>query len=296
MHCTIFLCRINFLIEFNATGGWGSTIMNYTEQLGNGTTTTTAYDANGKIKGLTRHGYQPHTLTSVVVDQLTYNYKANNKSNQLLNVIDAVNNPQTHLGDFRTSTQHTQSKNATTIDYEYDNNGNLIKDFNKDIKIAGNGITYNHLNLPIQIQVKKLGPSLAGEILYYYDATGGGKVRKQVKEYEVTIPVGTSTLISDITTTTFYADGLVYETKEYSDATLQPQLNYAMRLQYLLHEAGRLRYQHGTTPALNKLAYDYHLTDHVGNVRMMLTEEVSPLINFTATMETATRSVEEQFF
>jgi hypothetical protein len=57
---------------------------------------------------------------------LTYNYKYNQLSNQLLNVIDVSNDAATKLGDFRTSTLHPNAggKTTTTMDYDYDANGN----------------------------------------------------------------------------------------------------------------------------------------------------------------------------
>jgi RHS repeat-associated protein len=128
-----------------------------------------------------------------------------------------------------------------------------------------------------------------------YDATGG-KLRKQVIENEVAVPWGTGTLTSNITTTTIYADGFIYETKLYSQGILDGALGYTLRLQYILHEEGRIRMVHGSTPAQNKLAYDYHLTDHVGNIRTVLTEEALPPTDFKATMETANRTQEEGWF
>ena len=56
----------------------------------------------------------------------------------------------------------------------YDPNGNLTADLNKDISsLAGStGITYNHLNLPAQISVRKNTTTNRGTITYTYDAGG----------------------------------------------------------------------------------------------------------------------------
>jgi RHS repeat-associated protein len=56
------------------------------------------------------------------------------------------------------------------------------------------------------------------------------------------------------------------------------------------------KYVHSNTLAQNKLAYDYHLTDHVGNIRTVLTEEAVAPTDFKATMETANRTQEEGWF
>jgi len=284
------MLRANF-IQHNPDGtGWNSSKVNYTEQMGNGTQGNTAYDANGNIKALTRHAYRPHTLSSAVTDQLTYAYRLTNQSNQLQYVSDGVNHPQTQMGDFRTSILHTQSKTTATEDYTYDANGNLTRDYNKDVATAANGagVSYNHLNLPTLIQVKKQGGGLAGDIEYKYDATGG-KLRKKVQENGVAVPWPGGALTSNITTTSFYADGFIYETKTYTHTTLQTNLGYTIRLQYILHPEGRVRFIAGATLAQNKLVYDYHLTDHVGNVRVVLTEEIAMGKPYAASMEDAIR-------
>ena len=55
-----------------------------------------------------------------------------------------------------------------TADYAYDVNGNMVKDLNKDIVTSAgtNGITYNHLNLPEAITIKKDVSSNKGTITY----------------------------------------------------------------------------------------------------------------------------------
>ena len=59
-------------------------------------------------------------------------------------------------------------------DYEYDANGNLVKDLNKNIS----SITYNYLNLPEEITVAD------SSIRFFYDATGR-KVSKVVTEVQI---------------------------------------------------------------------------------------------------------------
>lgn len=219
------------------------------------------YDRNGNLRAMDQWGWKPNE--SYQIDNLSYNYY-NSNSNKLRNVIDGNNVPESLVGDFKTSANHTQSKTTATIDYEYDANGNLVKDLNKDIVTTtnGNGITYNHLNLPSQITVRKNGAVNRGTITYTYDAAGT-KLRKTT--------VDVSTTGKTITTTTDYLMGQVYETRTTVPADAAG--DYPIRLQLLHHEEGRIRFTPliGATPA--KLSYDYFLKDHLGNVRMVLTED-----------------------
>jgi hypothetical protein len=136
------------------------------------------YDANGNILSMKQKGYK--LSGSSTLDSLVYNYIPN--SNRLLNVIDGVNDVNTKLGDFRTSSLHPNagSKNSSTVDYTYDGNGNMVKDLNKDLVTfaGGNGVEYNYLNLPAKVTLKKNGSSNKGFIEFVYDA-GGRKLKKQ---------------------------------------------------------------------------------------------------------------------
>lgn len=111
------------------------------------------YDLNGNIKQLTRYGLRAPNNTLNTIDQLFYTYDGN----KLIAVDDAVS---TYSGnDFTDNGNHYTG----TPEYNYDRNGNLIKDSNKEIA----SITYNHLNLPISIN-----RSNENRIEYIYDATG----------------------------------------------------------------------------------------------------------------------------
>lgn len=193
---------------------------------------------------------------SATIDQLTYSYQSN--SNKLSQVNDAQNDPQSKLGDFK----YTGSKQST--DYSYDGNGNLNLDNNKAIS----SITYNHLNLPAVITVTS-----KGTITYTYDAAGT-KIKK------VTVD---NTVSPSLTTTTLYLNAAVYQNDT---------------LQFIGHEEGRVRwakhkYLNGTTGY--EFEYDYFLKDHLGNVRMVLTQQ-KDTAQYMATMESAYRSTESQLF
>ena len=261
------------------TGGWNNTAgVDFSMQMGDGADPTTAYDANGNIRQMWQKGLL--LQSSDWIDKLKYTY--NDNSNQLKNVIDLKNDPSTKLGDFRTSALHPQktlkdneatapgSVDLSTItDYNYDVNGNMTKDLNKDIAAAnaGDGIVYNHLNLPARITVQKVGGN-KGTITYVYDA-GGIKHQKITKELGVSVPFNGTTYVSDVTTTTSYEGSFTYETKDYSNPVLS-SLNTTDQLQFLAQEEGRIR---PTGDVATPFVYDYFIKDHLGNVRMVLTDE-----------------------
>ncbi|HEY6504584.1 MAG TPA: DUF6443 domain-containing protein [Chitinophagaceae bacterium] len=246
--------------------------INFDMQMGDGTDAATAYDENGNIKAMKQWGLK--ITSSSLIDDLQYNYRFNNstQTNKLLNVTDFQNDDQTKLGDFRSSPLYTAAlggpKNSNTTDYTYDINGNLKKDLNKDIgNSSTDGIQYNHMNLPWRITVKNATGD-KGTITYIYDAAGN-KLEKRTAETGQPVK------------TTFYAWGGVYE----NDI-----------LQFLGHEEGRIRYKPavGATPA--SFIYDYFIKDHLGNVRMVLTEERQNDQYPAVTFETAATANEQLYY
>jgi RHS repeat-associated protein len=193
----------------------------------------------------------------VQIDNLTYTQVTN--SNRLQAVTDAFNDNTSKLGDFK-----YDPATKTSTDYGYDVNGNLISDKNKAIS----SITYNHLNLPAVITV-----TTKGSITYTYDATGD-----KLKKVSVDNTIGGKT----ITTITTYIGGIVYESKITSPA--DPN-DYTDRLQFIAHEEGRIRYTPIIGTASAKLSYDYFIKDHLGNIRMVLTDEQQQDIYPAATLE-----------
>ncbi len=120
-----------------------------------------------------------------------------------------------------------------TNDYGYDASGKLTSDANKGIT----SITYNYLNLPERIY---FGTS---RYLAYSYSADGAKLRKEVWEN------GTRTSWTD------YAGAMVYEKGI---------------LQFMPTEEGRAlspQASGGTT-----WAYEYHLKDHLGNLRVAFRE------------------------
>ncbi|MEP6747510.1 MAG: DUF6443 domain-containing protein [Bacteroidota bacterium] len=239
------------------------------------------YDANGNILQMTQMGWK--ASGSVFIDNLTYNLVAN--TNRLQNVIDGASDQNTSLSDFRYSPAYTSSlggtgKTASTSDYDYDNNGNLKSDKNKDIT----SISYNYLNLPVTITF-----SGNGTVSYIYDAAGN-KLAKTVLDNNVNTMVnGTQTTATTINT---YIAGFVYETKQYGALALS-NLQYTDKLQLFGHEEGRIRglYKNFSSPnTLTGFVFDYFLKDHLGNTRMVLTEDqqtdVYPTLDFEGSSAT----------
>jgi RHS repeat-associated protein len=255
---------------FNQSAG-----VNFDMKMGDdGNNVISAYDDNGNIKRMQQWGWK---LTgSVQIDNMRYTYIEG--SNRLKSVTDFHNDPVTKLGDFKTNTAHPQNatKSALTInstqvefdaitDYTYDANGNLNLDNNKTIS----SITYNHLNLSTVITVTG-----KGTITYSYDAAGN-KLKKET--------VDNSTAGKTITTTTTYIGGMVYESKTTSPSNT-PNDDYVDRLQFIGHEEGRIRFKLADA----SFQYDYMIKDHLGNVRMVLTEEQQQDRYPAATLEDAT--------
>ncbi|MCW3467948.1 DUF6443 domain-containing protein [Chitinophaga nivalis] len=206
------------------------------------------YDANGNITKMAQKGMEG--TNRVPLDQMAYTYLPN--SNKLAAVYD-TSGVSTALGDFK------NGKN-TGNDYDYDVNGNLVKDLNKSIS----AITYNHLNLPVLITMDN-----KGTIAYQYDAAGN-KVKKTVTDR-------TGSAVK--TTTTSYINGFVYQNDT---------------LQFFGHEEGRVRlaYKTGQAPTY---VYDYFVKDHLGNTRLVLTEQ-RDFSMYAATMETPAAAKEAQLF
>ena len=229
---------------FNQTAG-----INYDVKMGDGTTVSTAYDANGNIKQMQQWGLK--IGGSSQIDNLTYTYQSG--SNKLAKVTDTFSPPGGGagggLGDFH------DGINGSSDDYSYDVNGNMNIDNNKAIS----SITYNYLNLPSLITVAG-----KGTITYTYDAAGN-KLKKETAETGQPVK------------TTLYVGGAVYE----NDV-----------LQFLGHEEGRIRYN----ATNNTLQYDYMVKDHLGNVRMVLTEEAQQNMYPAATLEAATITAESDYY
>ncbi|GAA5040215.1 hypothetical protein GCM10011506_40440 [Marivirga lumbricoides] len=121
-----------------------------------------------------------------------------------------------------------KDSNTSGNDYSYDDNGNMISDANKDITT----IDYNYLNLPKEV-------IFAGDkqIKYIYDASG---IKHRQEVYE------NNTLIK----ATDYIGAMIMENDT---------------LQFIQTAEGRVVPK--AVDGQAKMEYQYHLKDHLGNVR-----------------------------
>lgn len=256
------------------------------------------YDDNGNIREMVQRGYKIGSAVNDPIDNMRYTYWEG--TNKLKNVVDFKNDADTKLGDFRTASTHPQYSAKTALtsgslpsafdditDYDYDVNGNLISDRNKNIS----NIEYNHLNLPRNITIGG-----KGTITYTYDALGN-KLKKTTFESAAVVN-GVTTSITTITT---YIGNAIYESKTYGHSSLSGE-NYIDRLQFFSHDDGRIRYvkatdnEYACPPLPDRFVYDYMLKDHLGNVRMVLTEASETTCYLPATVELATIEKEKQVF
>jgi RHS repeat-associated protein len=190
---------------------------------------TIQYDKNGNITNLTRGGWLSSGTTTPTIDQLSYSYSGN----KLDNVLDTGTTSESFIDGNTSSVTGLK-------DYWYDENGNMTRDLNKGIGSAtAQGITYNHLNLPVTITFNS-----GNFINYVYDATGK-KLEKRVTEI-----IGGSPVL----TITQYHGKLVYQ-KTSAD-------QYA-RLQFSPHDEG-----YAIKNDQGNLDYVYQYKDHLGNVRV----------------------------
>jgi hypothetical protein len=225
------------------------------------TTSNITYDLNGNINTMNQQGMKLNEILQV--DQLTYSYFGN--SNRLNHVNDAANDPASVLGDFK-----QPSGSGGSQQYFYDPNGNLVKDYNKGIGNGStNGITYNYLNLPTVITVPG-----KGTITYTYDAAGN-KLRKETVD---------NTVSPSLTTTTDYIGPFTYRNDT---------------LQYIATEEGRARTASPWLGTADTVYYDYFEKDHLGNVRVVLTDQHQQDVYPVADMEsgnTAALNTEKQYY
>jgi len=261
----------------NNDGNWNNTQVDFSMKMGDGSTHGSAYDENGNIKAMWQKGLVLNGPQ--IIDNLAYSYST--LSNKLLNVGDAATVYK--LGDF------TDGANFGD-DYSYDVNGNMVIDQNKEIADYSGfgvqpGITYNHLNLPQHINMTGNLSESRG-ITYTYDAAGN-KLEKIVAETH-----GRGQLTETITR---YIAGLVYESKIVNYDPNDPG-SYTDVLQFAGQEEGRIRFKPAAGANTADFAYDYFIKDHLGNVRMVLTDETQADAYPAATMEDATATAEETYY
>jgi RHS repeat-associated protein len=272
--------KASFLQKDNTSSAWLNTNFNFSVG-SNHSSGAIQYDANGNILQMTQMGVLPNK-SPFVMDDLRYTYANNSYSNKLTRVDDVSGNTSNGaLQDFKDGTTAI----GTGFDYDYDDNGNLVLDKNKGLQNGtGNGIKYNFLD-----KVEEITIAGKGTVKYIYDANGE-------KLQKIFTPI-TVTPTNPIRTTTFI-DAFVYSDNE---------------LQYIHTEEGRLRvitavnnfpvkFLAGTVAlpspggAVQKYGVlDYFVTDHLGNTRIILTDELQSAQGL-CTAEMVNQSIEERQF
>lgn len=189
------------------------------------------------------------------VDDLTYTYF--DQSNRLQKIEDAA--PVSRELDFHEAA-HDE------IEYFYNASGNITRDKNKNLNT-----TYNFQSLPVSIQ-----DGDNNQITYSYDATGRKLCKKENELYH------------------YYINGIEYEgiQSAFSNGVPQPEMS---PLQFITTQEGRVRHKTKYGTNLTDFVYDYFIKDHLGNVRVILTEEEVEN-GYYATMEIQNESIEESTF
>ncbi len=217
----------------------------------------TDYDLNGNITLMQRsksldfwdwYGNIPRSLTDQI-DNLSYDYgTAGNRSNQLKNITENATFARTYEegaghNDFRVRRHRdpdavadpgggaTAPPPTNTDQYQYDDNGNLLKDFNKAVTFA-----YNYLQLPTRI----LFWGDKSTLHFTYNAAGE-RLQQQTKDKDNTVK-----------NTIEYVNGFVYENGRLKSFGLPNG-------QVVNVKQADNSY---------KLEYEYHYRDHIGNLRL----------------------------
>lgn len=199
-----------------------------------------SYDKMGNVQSLLRSGLLDDGSYGLI-DNLSYSYHGN----QLLKVDDAANGPY-YQGAF-----HFVDGADEAVEYEYDANGNMVRDLNKCIS----SISYDLNNQPRKIEYND-----GRNASYVYDAEGN----KLSVSYNLTamssaqpqMPVMQSSDVASANVsngqkTIEYCGNIIYD----GDETM------------ILNDVGYALYNKD-----NNLSFHYYLKDHLGNNRVVVRE------------------------
>ena len=199
-----------------------------------------SYDKMGNVQSLLRSGLLDDGSYGLI-DNLSYSYHGN----QLLKVDDAANGPY-YQGAF-----HFVDGADEAVEYEYDANGNMVRDLNKGII----SISYDLNNQP-----RKIEYSDGRNASYVYDAEGN----KLSVSYNLTamssaqpqMPVMQSSNVASANVsngqkTIDYCGNIIYDGNE----------------TMILNDVGYALYNKD-----NNLSFYYYLKDHLGNNRVVVSE------------------------
>ncbi|HEX8328317.1 MAG TPA: DUF6443 domain-containing protein [Hymenobacter sp.] len=251
----------------DGASGWGI----YNNQ--NYSVDNVTYDANGNLKTMKRMGQTSAPGQAAgwgVLDQLTYAHEGN----RLVAVDDVPATAATHDFEDLTGpyTPATANSPASAPEYTYDQMGNLSSDRNKGIT----NITYNVLNKPEWIYL--IRNNTRQSIRFTYSASGA-KLQKHT--WKMNPAYGAPGQPYSFEHNTDYAGSFVYEDKV---------------LKFTPTAEGRMLYTHVPSNGSLHWKYEYHLKDHLGNLRFAFTDEGDNTLQRTAGMEPANGTQEEKEF
>ena len=200
-----------------------------------------SYDKMGNVQSLLRSGLLDDGSYGLI-DNLSYSYHGN----QLLKVDDAA------VGPYYQGAFHFVDGADEAVEYEYDANGNLVRDLNKGII----SISYGLNNQPCKIEYND-----GRNASYVYDAEGN----KLSVSYNLTamssaqpqMPVMQSSDVASANVsngqkTIEYCGNIIYD----GDETM------------ILNDVGYALYNKD-----NNLSFHYYLKDHLGNNRVVVSED-----------------------
>ena len=200
-----------------------------------------SYDKMGNVQSLLRSGLLDDGSYGLI-DNLSYSYHGN----QLLKVDDAT------VGPYYQGAFHFVDGADEAVEYEYDANGNMVRDLNKGII----SISYDLNNQP-----RKIEYSDGRNASYVYDAEGN----KLSVSYNLTamssaqpqMPVMQSSDVASANVsngqkTIEYCGNIIYD----GDETM------------ILNDVGYALYNKD-----NNLSFHYYLKDHLGNNRVVVSED-----------------------
>jgi RHS repeat-associated protein len=217
---------------------------------------STAYDHNGNIKSLLRNNKQQQ-LTGVIAS-----YGSQVIDNLTYTYSATMGDRLIKVEDATADMKGFANGANVATEYEYDVNGNLTRDYNK--AIASNGIIYNLLGKPTQISFTD-----GRKVEYVYTASG------------TTISMKTFGAGNIPENTTEYVGQFVYEKNV--------QTNDILVLSFFGSPGGRV-VKNGAA-----FEYQYNISDHQGNTRVVFTSATLAPENHLATFENPTADTQQGF-
>lgn len=200
-----------------------------------------SYDKMGNVQSLLRSGLLDDGSYGLI-DNLSYNYHGN----QLLKVDDAA------VGPYYQGAFHFVDGADEAVEYEYDANGNMVRDLNKGIS----SISYDLNNQPCKIEYND-----GRNASYVYDAEGN----KLSVSYNLTAMASAQPQLS------------VMQSSDVASANVsngQKTIDYCGNIIYdgdetmILNDVG-----YALCNKDNNFSFHYYLKDHLGNNRVVVSED-----------------------